>query len=72
MLAAAKVLARERKVDEAIACTKEVRDLASRYSALPGGYSGVASGVSQEAFMPEVREHLAYLGSQEYKSVGEQ
>lgn len=65
MLIAAKVLARERKMDEAIACTTEVRELASRHSALPGGYSGVASGVSQEAFKLEVREHLAYGGSQE-------
>lgn len=55
MLVAAKVLAHEGRLEAAITCMKEVRDLASRRSALPGGYSGVANGVVHEAFKLEVR-----------------
>lgn len=54
LLAAAKVLGNEGKLEEAIACTGEVRSLADRHSAMPGGSSGVASRVSQEAFKLEV------------------
>lgn len=55
MLVAANVLAHEGKLEEAITCTREVRDLASRRSALPSGYSGVASGITHKAFKLEVK-----------------
>lgn len=53
MLVAAKVLAQEGKLEAAIGCTREIRNLAARRSALPSGSSGVASAVSHEAFMIE-------------------
>lgn len=54
MLVAAKCLAQEKNVEEALACTREVRALAGRRSALPGGSSGVTSTVTHEAFKLEV------------------
>ena len=55
MLVAAKCLAQENKLEAAIECTREVRALAARHSALPGGSSGVASTVTHEAFKLEVK-----------------
>lgn len=54
MLAAAKCLAQENRLEAAIECTREVRALAARHSALPGGSSGVTSTVTHEAFKLEV------------------
>lgn len=54
MLVAAKVLVQEDKPCAAIECTREVRNLAERRSALPGGSSGVSKGVTHEAFKLEV------------------
>ena len=58
MLVAAKCLAHDFKLEAAIECTREVRGLAARRSALPGGSSGVASTVTHEAFKLEVRYPL--------------
>lgn len=57
MLVAARVLAQDGKTEAAIACTKQVRALASTRSALPDGFSGVASSVTHEAFKFEVSLH---------------
>lgn len=54
MLVAAKCLAQEASVEEALICTREIRALAGRRSALPGGSSGVTSTVTHEAFKLEV------------------
>lgn len=54
MLVAAKILAQDAKLDAAVACTREVRSLAARQSALPCGSSGVPSVVTHEAFKLEV------------------
>lgn len=54
MLVAAKCLAQENKLEAAVGCTREVRALAARHSALPGGSSGVANTVTHEAFKLEV------------------
>lgn len=54
MLLAAKCFAQEHKLKAAIGCTREVRALAARRSALPGGLSGVSSTITHEAFKLEV------------------
>lgn len=54
MLVAAKILAHGGKPKSAISCTRDVRDLAARHSALQYGSSGVASAVTHEAFKLEV------------------
>ncbi len=58
LLVAAKCLAHDSKLEAAIEYTREVRAHAARRSALPGGFSGVASTVTHEAFKLEVRGPL--------------
>ncbi|CAM9252597.1 unnamed protein product, partial [Ectocarpus sp. 12 AP-2014] len=55
MLVAAKCLAQQEKLEAAIVCTREIRELADRRSALPGGSSGVASLVTHEAYKLEIQ-----------------
>ncbi|CAM9131600.1 unnamed protein product, partial [Scytosiphon promiscuus] len=55
MLVNAKCLAQENDVEEALVCTREIRALAGRRSALPGGPSGVTSAVTHEAFKLEIQ-----------------
>lgn len=57
MLVAAKCLAQEGRLEAAISCTRDVRALAARRSALPGGSSGVARSVAHEAFKLEVKPY---------------
>lgn len=72
MLVAAKCLEQEDKLEAAIDCTREVRALAARHSALPGGSSGVASTVTHEAFKLEVKPHqIVFAGSLDDKSTAQ-
>lgn len=59
MLVAAKVLAQQEKLEAAVECTREVRDLAARRSAQPHGPNGVSGSVLQEAFKLEVRCYVS-------------